>query len=132
MADEIACGYVIGFFKAREQGQQAADLRGVEGFGAVVVELDADGAAVHVGNGAPAAYAGVPGAQVVVQHVVHVAVAADDVVGAHLRFYHGEGFKGLGHAVLPGEMDDDVVGLAGVEVHGAHKVGRDGCAGAVG
>ena len=114
VADEIAGGYVIGLLEVREQGQQTADLRGVEGFGAVIVELDADGAGVHVGNGAPAAYAGVPGAQVVVQHVVHVAVAADDVVGADLCTYQGEGFEGLRGAVLPGKVDDDVVGLSGI------------------
>jgi len=62
VADEIACRYVISLFEVRQQGQQAVDLRGLEGFGAVVVELDTDGAGVHVGNGAPAAYAGVPGA----------------------------------------------------------------------
>ena len=104
----------------------------MEGFGAVIVELDADGAGVHVGNGAPAAYAGVPGAQVVVQHVVHVTVAADDVVGADLCTYHGKSFEGLRGAVLPGKVDDDVVRLAGVEVHGADEITWDGCVGAVG
>jgi len=64
--------------------------------------------------------------------VVHVAVAADDVVGAHLRFNHCKRFQGLRGAILRGEMDDDVVGLAGVEVHGADEVTGDGCACAVG
>jgi len=64
--------------------------------------------------------------------VVYVAVAADDVVGADLCTYYGKGFEGLRGAVLPGEMDDDVVGLAGVEVHGADEITRDGRAGAIG
>jgi len=65
-----------------KQAQQAGDLRLVERLVAVVVQLDADGGGIEVGEDAPAAGPGVPRAQCVGHQLVDAAVPADQVVRA--------------------------------------------------
>ena len=126
MADEIGGGDAIGGLKPRQQVEEATDLRVGKGFEAVVIQFDADGDRVDVGDISPAAGAGLPGAEIVVEHMVDGAVAADDVVGAHLGADGGEGLQGLRAAVLRRMMDDHEVGFALIEIRSSYPVGGIG------
>ena len=112
MTDKIGGRDSIAGLQSPQQMQQAGDLCGIEGLEAIIVQLDPDGDGIDVGDVSPSADAGLPGPQVVVQHMMHGAVLTDDIVGAHLRSGHSEGLQGLGTAVLSRMMYDHEVGLA--------------------
>lgn len=106
--------------------KKAVDLGVGEGFEAVIVELDADGDRVDVGDISPAAHAGLPGAEIIVEHMVHGAVAADDIVGAYLGTNRGKGREGLRAAILCRMMDDHEIGLTHIEIGRTYPVLRIG------
>ena len=61
-------------------------------------------------------------AQIVVEQVVHDAIAANDVVCAYFVFWCGKGFQGEVATVLGGIMNDDKIGFAHAEICRAHKI----------
>lgn len=64
--------------------EQAVDLLCGEWFESIVVDLDADGDGIDIRYIPPSADTGLPGAQVIIQHMMDGAVAADDIVCADL------------------------------------------------
>src|SRR5579872_329961 len=80
MTDKVGSGDIVILLKAVKQVQQTGDLGVGEGFKAIVVQLDADRDRIYVGDIAPAADAGLPGPQVIVQHMVDRTITADHIV----------------------------------------------------
>jgi len=126
MTDKIGSGNVVVGLEPGQQMQEAIDLCVGEGFEPVVVELDTDGDRVDVRYISPFAEAGLPGPQVVVEHMMDSTVPADDIMCADLGFGDGKGVQGLGAAVLGRMMDDDEIRFAQVEIDCADPIGCSG------
>lgn len=122
MADEIGGRYAVGLFQRSQQGQEAAYLLVGEGLKAIIVDLNTYGRRVDVRVVAPFGHSTMPGAQVVIEHMMNGAVLADHIMGADLAFHRREGAEGLFAAVLRRMMDDHKIGLAQVEIGGAHPI----------
>ena len=122
MANEVGSGYVVLFLEVAQQAEQAGDLRVAEWFGAIVIQFYTDGTGVHICYRTPLTKAGMVRAQIVVEQVVHNAIAANDVVCTYFVFRCGKGFQGEVASVLGGVMNDDKVGFAHAEVCSAHKI----------
>ena len=82
-----------------QQGEEAVDLKLGERFKTVVVDFNADTAAVDVGRISPFTHTGMVSPQQIIQHMVHGPVAANHIMGAHLRTGKRKGLQGLVTAV---------------------------------
>ena len=102
--------------------QQAIDLCIGEGFETVVVELDADRDRVDVRHISPFAGAGLPGPQVVIEHMINSTIPADDIMCADLGFGDGKGVQSFRAAVLGRVVDDDKIRFAQVEIDRADPI----------
>src|SRR5690606_26233141 len=98
------------------------DLCFGERFTSVVVELDAQRYRVQVRHAAPFPGSGMPTPYVVIEHLVHLAVTTDNVMGADLGMRYRECTQGLLEAILGGVVDNHVVGLTQVEMDRPYPV----------
>jgi len=124
MTDKIGCRNVVVGLEPGQQMQEAIDLCVGEGLEAVVVELDADRDRVDVRHISPFAGAGLPGPQVVVEHMINSTIPADDIVSADLGFGDCKGMQGLRAAVLGRMVDNDEIRFAQVEIDRADPIRR--------
>jgi len=116
-----------------QQSQQAIDLCIGERFKAVIVQFNADAGTIHVSNIAPLTCARVPGAQVIVEHVMYGAVPAYYVMSAHLRPGQGKRLQRGVAGRLCSMMNDHKIGLAHSEICGANPfAGHHGAVNIVG
>ena len=126
MTDKIGRGDVVVGLEPGQQMQEAIDLCVGEGLEAVVVELDADRDRVDIRYISPFAGAGLPGPQVVVEHMVDSPIPADNIMCADLGFGDGKGVQGLGAAVLGCMVDDNEIRFTQIEIDGADPIRRGG------
>ena len=117
VADEIRRGNAVALLQIGEQRQQCIDLRVRVGFGAIIVQLDADGGRIHVKFAAPVGRSRVPGALQFVDQVKQPAVALDEVMRAHLGGRTGERPQGPRRIGAASVVQDHKARAAFVEVH---------------
>jgi hypothetical protein len=90
MADHVAAGDVVALHDVGHQRDQRLDLRVGKGLVAVgvtgIVEFDADAVVIHVGDAAPIAAPGMPGAPLLRHHPHHLSGLGHQIVARNLGY----------------------------------------------
>lgn len=109
MADHLSRRNVQARGEIAQQHDQRFDLRRTERAAAIVVELDTDGSRVEIGDGAPAPGAGVPGAALIGDQLVTMAIGTDQVMCTDRSTAVGSAqrMQALLRRLLLGVVDDD-------------------------
>ena len=107
-------------------GHLLRDLRLGVGLADVVVDLDADRGVVEVGDRAPRAAAGMPGAVAIGDQLVDAAVVADQVMRTDRALAVGaaQGVQALPRGLLLGRVQDDDQRAPRLEVRRRHPFGQ--------